>query len=284
MIDPKIAGRVALVTGANNPEGIGAAIARALAMQGVRVFVTGRPQGEDGIQGELPEQGDERYGRLWARSLDDLVTELKETGAEVDGEEWDLSVPDAAGNLLEMVERRLGPVSLLVNNAAHWSGDTFVPKGLPTGLPQGSSGGPEGGRVSAEGHDLHFAVNSRAPALLMAEFARRHVDREAGGDGSSTSARTPRAVMPAPSELRPGALDHGPGPVCRRRPRHAGLSWLRWPASRRCPKAPDRAPARPVDGSGAGERATTKVEVIMQAQVPRVHRGLIWQAPIARDG
>lgn len=38
MIDPKLKGRIALVTGANH--GIGASIAKALAKQGVKVFVT----------------------------------------------------------------------------------------------------------------------------------------------------------------------------------------------------------------------------------------------------
>src|SRR5215217_3110298 len=35
--------------------------------------------------------------------------------------------------------------------------------------------------VDAEIHDRHFAVNSRAVALLMAEYARRHVRRGTGG-------------------------------------------------------------------------------------------------------
>lgn len=33
--------------------------------------------------------------------------------------------------------------------------------------------------ITADKHDQHFAVNSRAVALMMAEFARRHVERGA---------------------------------------------------------------------------------------------------------
>src|ERR1700677_3403659 len=43
MIDPGLRGRVALVTGCNRPEGIGAAIARALGAQGSAVAATGAP-------------------------------------------------------------------------------------------------------------------------------------------------------------------------------------------------------------------------------------------------
>ncbi|HMA53678.1 MAG TPA: hypothetical protein VKT17_04420, partial [Acidobacteriota bacterium] len=39
MNGPRLAGRVALVTGANNPLGIGAATAKALAAQGAAVFI-----------------------------------------------------------------------------------------------------------------------------------------------------------------------------------------------------------------------------------------------------
>lgn len=38
---------------------------------------------------------------------------------------------------------------------------------------------PELGLRRSESHDRHFAVKSRAPALTMAEFARRHIERGA---------------------------------------------------------------------------------------------------------
>ena len=41
MIDPKLAGRVVLVTGVNNPPGIGAATARGLAAEGA-LWLTGQ--------------------------------------------------------------------------------------------------------------------------------------------------------------------------------------------------------------------------------------------------
>jgi 3-oxoacyl-[acyl-carrier protein] reductase len=62
----------------------------------------------------------------------------------------------------------------LVNNAAHDRPDSFLPAGeLPA---DGLFGGDYSVRtVSAASHDEHFAVNGRASALLIADFARRHI-------------------------------------------------------------------------------------------------------------
>jgi 3-oxoacyl-[acyl-carrier protein] reductase len=166
MIDPGLAGRTALITGTNNPEGIGAAIARAFGAQGARVFVTGfgAMAGSPPIDALSP--GQDRYRALQCRPVTHLVEELRRRGAEADGSEWDLSIPEMVEPLLDMVENRLGPVSVLVNNAAHCVEDSFAPH---VDLVQTAA-------ISAAQHDRHFAVNSRAPALLMAEFARRHLE------------------------------------------------------------------------------------------------------------
>ena len=47
MIDAGIAGKVAIVTGGNNPGGIDAAVARALTRQGVSIFVHHFRSGSD---------------------------------------------------------------------------------------------------------------------------------------------------------------------------------------------------------------------------------------------
>jgi 3-oxoacyl-[acyl-carrier protein] reductase len=64
---------------------------------------------------------------------------------------------------------------VLVNNAAHSEQDSFIPF-------LGASrdwAGRELETITAESHDQHFAVNSRSSALMMAEYARRHVERGA---------------------------------------------------------------------------------------------------------
>jgi len=66
-------------------------------------------------------------------------------------------------------------VDVLVNNAADWQPDTFIPLG-----PEARDWMARHIRtIMAESHDRHFAVNSRAVALMMAEYVRRHVERGA---------------------------------------------------------------------------------------------------------
>ena len=63
-------------------------------------------------------------------------------------------------------------MQILVNNASGWIADTFIPAAADR---FGRAQKP----LSARTIDQVFAVDARAAALLIAEFARRHV---AGGD------------------------------------------------------------------------------------------------------
>ena len=134
---------IAVVTGTSRKIGIGAAIARALAQDGIDLFVTYyRPY--DALM-SWGSQADE---------VEELMNELQDCGVRVAGMELDLSQPDAAATLFTQVEATLGLPTILVNNA------TFS---LNDGIEN----------LTAELLDKHYAVNVRGMALLCAEFIRR---------------------------------------------------------------------------------------------------------------
>jgi 3-oxoacyl-[acyl-carrier protein] reductase len=153
MIDPGIQGKVALVTGTDSPRGIGAAIARSLAAQGVHVALA-----------------------FWESDPGDLRDEITSMGVHAVTLQVDLTNPTAIELLFDRAESMLGPVDILINNAAASDVDTFD----PVIAGRTDRVGRTIHRFSAETHDFHFAVNSRATALAMAELARRVYARGGG--------------------------------------------------------------------------------------------------------
>ena len=113
------------------------------------------------------------------KSSDEILTEIRQAGVDAHAWECDLSDASMVPELFDQAERQLGPVEILVNNAAWWEADTFAPREaeLMNKLVELWTDRPE--TITAAAVDRIFSVNTRAPALAMAEFARRHVARGA---------------------------------------------------------------------------------------------------------
>ncbi|HEY2174903.1 MAG TPA: SDR family oxidoreductase [Mycobacteriales bacterium] len=172
MIDTELAGRVALVTGANSPLGIGAAVARALAAQGVQVALAFLPRASDTTVDDHPAPGPARYDAANSADGRQVRDEIVSAGGVAELLPVDLADPHACVDIFDRAADSLGSVEILVNNAAYCRPDTFIPAG-------GTRFHSEMTPITGETIDAHLAVNTRAPALLMAEFHRRHLARAA---------------------------------------------------------------------------------------------------------
>jgi 3-oxoacyl-[acyl-carrier protein] reductase len=170
-----LTGKVALVTGANNPMGIGAATARALAGAGAKVFITylrvraerehpfavaGQEDASHESLQQPSEPGWALYSFMRMKPPDEVLDAIRQESGEAAAWEADLANAENIPALFDRAESKFGPVDVLVNNACHAAAKDLIEE------------------LTAETVDRTFAVNTRAPLLLTAEYVRRYREHE----------------------------------------------------------------------------------------------------------
>ena len=164
MIDYGLQTKVALITGANNPWGIGAATALAFAREGARVVLVYKRISRPYDEGKTDRNGTDRYYKANAGGADEVAAKLEAMGAEYMVLESDISDEAAVEAIYEQAAARFGGVDVLVNNAA--DGDM---EGIDTIQS-----------ITQAVIDDTFAVNVRGSLLMTRAFIRRFIRR--GGD------------------------------------------------------------------------------------------------------
>lgn len=154
MIDYGLKDKVAIVTGANNPQGIGATTAIALAREGAKVVLVYKRLFREFDGSKTDKNGVDRYFAANAGNADLVAARLAEMGAEYLVAESDISCEDAVKNLYSAVLQRFGKVDILVNNAADGDMD-----GIDTIE-----------KLTQAVIDDTFAVNVRGTLLMTREF------------------------------------------------------------------------------------------------------------------
>ncbi|WP_225986051.1 SDR family oxidoreductase [Psychrobacillus glaciei] len=157
--------KIAVITGASRLKGIGAAICRELADVGYDIFFSYWTSYDK----EMP----------WNINIEEpilLKEELSKKGVEVSSLELDLSNPNASQQLINAVIEKLGPPTVLINNAAYSTNNNFA-------------------SLTHEELDKHYMINVRATTLLSIEFAKQFSNSHGGRIINLTSGQF-RGPMP----------------------------------------------------------------------------------------
>lgn len=160
MVDYGLKDRVALVTGANNPWGIGAATALALAREGAKVVLVYKKVLRPFDADKTGRNGVDRYYAANAGNADAVEGRLKEMNADYLVMESDISNEDAVKAIYAEVMARYGRIDILVNNAA----------------TDDETGADTIEKITRSVIDDTFAVNVRGSILMTREFIRHRGD------------------------------------------------------------------------------------------------------------
>ena len=160
MIDYGLKDRVALITGANNPWGIGAATALCYAREGAKVVLVYKRVDRPFDASKTNRHGVDRYYGANAGNASAVEAKLKEMNADYLIIESDISSEDSVKEIYVQILAKYGKVDILVNNAA-----TDDENGFDTIE-----------KITQKVIDDTFAVNVRGSILMTREFINRRGD------------------------------------------------------------------------------------------------------------
>ncbi len=118
MVDYGLKDRVAIITGANNPWGIGATTAIAFAREGAKVVLVYKKIDRPFDERKTDRNGVDRYYGANAGNADIVVSKLEEISADYIVLESDISDEEAVKGIYSAVLEKYGRVDILFNNAA----------------------------------------------------------------------------------------------------------------------------------------------------------------------
>ena len=160
MVDYGIKDRVAIITGANNPWGIGATTALAFAREGAKVVLVYKKVARPFDASKMERNGVDRYYGANAGNADAVESKLAEMKADYLVLESDISDENAVKDIYSAVLEKYGRVDILLNNAA--TDDETGCDTIET--------------ITQDVIDDIFAVNVRGSVLMTREFIKHHGD------------------------------------------------------------------------------------------------------------
>lgn len=160
MIDYGLKDKVALITGTNNPEGIGATTALAFAREGAKVALVFKRIDRPFDKEKTGSNGVDRYYAANAGGMDAVEEKLKAMNAAYIIIESDISNESKVKDIYAKIIEKFGKIDILVNNAA-----TDDENGLDTIE-----------NVTQKVIDDTFAVNVRGSILMTREFINNRKD------------------------------------------------------------------------------------------------------------
>ena len=160
MIDYGLKDKVAIITGANNPQGIGATTALAFAREGAKVVLVYKKIPREFDRTKTDKNGVDRYFEANSGDASLVESKLREMNADYLVLESDISDENAVKEIYSAVLSKYGHADILVNNAA--DGDMDGIDTIET--------------ITQNVIDDTFAVNVRGSILMTREFIKNRGD------------------------------------------------------------------------------------------------------------